>query len=393
MNLCGTFFACLCLSLLLSACSGGAVVFAPTPAPPDASPLRYSHPSGAFSLEVPRQWAAYEQYTTALASASFAPPDDDTPLLTVSVVDLGQAIDAGAFGDVINRYQSQARPDIETYTEQNREALGDGSWRIGGLRLSPSGETEQVNTFIERDGSQLAIIEILVPDDPALAGALEQAINTVEIAPSETLQPTDLSTLAYAKPNSLNFLHVATWTTPDGVFFITGEVSNSGTETVTNLPIEADLLTSDGLSAGGAVADVMGHGIPPGGFAPFSVRFGQGQPSVATNYVLRLGGEGWQNSPDAMIHSADSLAWTDESRFDDISRLVISGEIENVGDQPVRNLRAIITVFDGAQRVIGAAWADVTPQLLAGETVAYTVTVPELGGDPINYIVNVQGTD
>jgi hypothetical protein len=177
------------------------------------------------------------------------------------------------------------------------------------------------------------------------------------------------------------------------VFFITGEVANNGTEIVTNLPISADLLTSEGLSAGGAVADVMGHGIPPGGFAPFSIRFGQGQPSVAADYVLRLGGENWQNRSDQIIRSAESLAWTDESSFDDINRLVISGNVENEGDQPVRNLRVIITVFDGDQRVIGAAWADVTPQLLAGETVAYTVTVPELGGDPVNYIVNVQGTD
>jgi hypothetical protein len=52
----------------LAGCGSGSVMFAPTPAPPDASPLRFDHPGGAFSISVPRLWSIHVQDTTALAS-------------------------------------------------------------------------------------------------------------------------------------------------------------------------------------------------------------------------------------------------------------------------------------------------------------------------------------
>ena len=74
----------------------------------------------------------------------------------------------------------------------------------------------------------------------------------------------------------------------------------------------------------GAVDQVMGYGIPPGGFAPFSLRFGQGQPSLATTYTLTLGGEDWQPaSTEPVIYGQNEMTWTDESRFDSFNRLVI----------------------------------------------------------------------
>lgn len=386
-------FSAILMVILLAACSGGAVIFAPTPAPADASPTAYTHPSGVFSINMPRQWPVYEQYTTNLVSASFAPPNSSETAITVSVIDLGQEIDSQTFGQLIEQYQAQVRPDIETYSEQNREALGDGSWRMTGLRLAPAGGTEQVNTFLQRDGSQFAVLEVVVPEDPVLAGQLELAANTLSLSSISTLSPADFSTLAFVKPASLGFLHVATWTTPEGVFFITGEVANYGASLVSNLPVEAAFLTADGLSAGGAIDTIIGYGIEPGGFAPFSLRFGGGQPSIAQDFTLRLGGETWQNDPDAVIYGANALEWTDVSGFNADGNLTISGEITSVKDSSVYNLRVFVTVFDGQQRVIGAAWADVTPQLLAGESVNYSLILPDLGGDPVNYIIGAQATD
>ena len=69
------------LTLFLTGCGSGAVVFAPTPPPPDLSPLRYEHPSGAFSVVVPRNWPVFTQHATTLAAASFSPPDSGDPLL------------------------------------------------------------------------------------------------------------------------------------------------------------------------------------------------------------------------------------------------------------------------------------------------------------------------
>jgi len=70
--------------LFLSACSGGAVVFAPTPLPPESVPVTYEHPSGAFSLLLPRTWALHEQATAAIASASFTAPNSDVPKKVLS---------------------------------------------------------------------------------------------------------------------------------------------------------------------------------------------------------------------------------------------------------------------------------------------------------------------
>ena len=117
------------LIFLLAGCSGGAVVFAPTPAPPDLSPLHYDHPSGAFSVDVPRQWPVFAQNTTTLAAASFAPPDSLTPPLTFAVVKLSDS--AESFSDILNRYQITIRADLSHYKEVSREAMGDGQGASG----------------------------------------------------------------------------------------------------------------------------------------------------------------------------------------------------------------------------------------------------------------------
>jgi hypothetical protein len=101
----------LALLFMLAGCTGGAVVFAPTPLPADISPLRYMHPGGAFSVVVPRAWPVYEQNTTALASASFVPPGENEPVMTFAVMKPDSAVDTGAFAELINRYQQEVRPD------------------------------------------------------------------------------------------------------------------------------------------------------------------------------------------------------------------------------------------------------------------------------------------
>jgi hypothetical protein len=387
------FFIFLSL-LLLAACESGAVVFAPTALPPDLSPIRYTHPSGAFTVALPRSWALYEQNTTTLASAAFSSPDDEEPSLLFAVINLGREIDSAEFGGLINSYQTQIRSDIESYTEQNREAMGDGSWRLTGLRTMEGGTTEQINTFIEYEGTLIGIIEVVVPEDRDL-DALERIVNSFTVQPTDLLQPSEFTTLAYSKQNSLSILHSSTWITQGGVFFITGEVANYGTVTVANVPVGAGLLTPDGLSAAGALDMVMGHGIPPGGFAPFSLRFGQGQPSIATNFVLHVGSEeeGTQVEilEEGVLIGAGELTWTDASLFDELNRLVIEGEVTNTGERMARQLRATVTVFNAAQQVIGAAFADLSPGTLApGESTSFSILLPELGGEPANYIVNVQ---
>jgi hypothetical protein len=375
------------MSFLLVGCGSGAVVFAPTPLPPDLSPLRYEHPSGVFSLIVPRAWSVHTQNTTTLVSAAFSPPNQDDAQALFTVMNLGETLDSAALGELITRYQTQIRPDAGRYTEQNRSAMGDGSWRMTGLRRTPGGITQQVNTFIEQNGTFIAVMDVALSEN-VTAEDLQLMLNSFTINENAALEQAELTVLAYAVNSSLDILHVDTWTTANGVFFITGEIANTGSATVTDLPITATLRTSDGLSVIQAEDRVMGHGLLPGEFAPFSLRFGQGQPSVATGYELVLGNI---QTGDITIYGANALEWTDESRFTEDGQLMISGDVTNTSTGIIRNLRATLTVFDESQNVIAAAFRDIAPQIAPDETLAWEMGVNEIGGEPARYIVNIQG--
>jgi hypothetical protein len=381
----------LLLVLILSACSGGAVVFAPTPPPPDLSPLLYNHPSGVFSVSVPRNWSVFAQNTTVLAAAAFAAPGADEPALRFAVVNLGKRLDSGELGDLMNQYQTQIRPDAPRYNETGRQAMGDGSWRLTGLRHAEGGLTRPVNTFIQQSGNLLGVIDVLVPDSAAGQSELQAIVNTFSIHNDAPLQTSEASALASVTANSLEIVHVSTWSTGSGVFFITGEVGNYGSTWAENVPVRAVLNTADGLPVAEATDIVMGYGIPPGGFAPFSLRFGQGQSAITAGYELSLGGADWNPGETQTIYGQEALKWSDDSTVESDGRLLINGTVTNDGEDMVRNVRAVVTVFDAAGNVIAAGFSDVTPGLNAGASADFNIAVPEIGGTPVNYIVSVQG--
>lgn len=378
--------------LLLTGCGGGAVVFAPTETPPDLSPLLYQHPSGAFSVVVPRTWPVYEQNTPALALAAFSLPDEIEPLLTIAVINLGESADASTFAELITQYQTQVRPDIAQYTEQDRQAMGDGSWRLTGLRQTVGGLAQQVNTFIIREGTLVAVLDVVVSDDAAHFGEVQAAINALTLNPNVALQAGPLTLLSSAIRAPLDIINVSTWTTPNGVFFITGEVTNLSGAALSEIPIRAVIYAENGLGVAEAIDTVMGYTLPPGGFAPFSLRFGQGQPALTNSYEIFLGGADWLPSTSLSVVSGGQLTWTDESTTTDLGQLVVSGVVTNTSQEMIQNLRATLTVFDVRRRVIAAGFIDLTPaQLAPEESTTFQIIVPELGGEPANYIVNIQG--
>lgn len=384
------FFAIIFL-LILSACSGGgAVVFAPTALPPEIAPNDYAHPSGAFSLLLPRTWTLYEQTTSLFASATFASPNNDTPVVQIAVINLGRDIAGDELGDLMNQYQLQIRPDITRYTEQSRQAMGDGSWRITGLRLSPADETQQINTFIQANGTLLSILEIIVPLDAALQSQTQTIINTFSLADTADLPVSEMAILANVSQSPIQIANLSTWTTANGIFYVTGEVTNSGDFAISELPVRAQLQTQGGESVADAVDIVMGYAIESGGFAPFSIRFGQGQPSNATRYTVSLGSEDYVEQ-NATVIGFPALQWTDETTTTQDGAIFITGTVTNTSEGGVLSPRAIVTLFDEGGRVIGAAFADADMTSLAeGETANFNVLISELGGLPANYVVNVQ---
>jgi hypothetical protein len=399
------------LMILCAGCGSGAVVFAPTPLPPDLSPARYEHPGGAFAVTLPRSWAVYVQNTSILASASFSAAGRSEPILTIAVVNLGAQIEAAAFGTLIDQYQALVRPDVGRYAEQNRQAMGDGSWRMTGLRQVSGGGAQQVNTFIDRDGAWLSVVDVVVPDDALLFEQLQAAVNSILLNTSAPLTPTDVTTLSSVAVTGFSILNSTAWTTPAGVLFVTGEVANYSDQTVTNLPVRVVLITADGVEVAEARDMVMGHGIPPGSFAPFSLRFGQGQPARTTTYRIELG----TPQTGGVVHGTDVLAWTDASSFNSDGQLVVAGTVSNCrvallplqdelvlqptavpdcGTTTVRQPRVMVTVFDSAGSVIAAAFSDLAFDTLApGESAPYQLILPEIGGQPTNYIVSAQAVE
>jgi hypothetical protein len=376
--------------LTLTACEGGAVVYAPTPLPPDLSPMRYEHPSDAFSISVPRDWSVYTQNRPALASAAFSRPSDPNPALTVAVVNLGEAVAPESLGEIMTAYQGEYRPDLLRYREQDRQALGDGSWRLSGVRTVSGGTQQQVNTFIEAAGNLVAVTEVVVSTDAAERDTFEAGINSLRINPDADLQVSGLGSLSFARPVPLDALNVSAWSNAEGVFFVTGEIANYGDIPVSEVPVRVSLLSQEGSIVLEALDTAMGHGIPPGGFAPFSLRFGQGRPAEAAAFSISVDDPNGSVT-ETMIYSNDQLNWTDESQFTDGGDLLVTGTVTNTGSAMLRSPLALVTVFDFEQNVIGAWFAPLLEDRIApGASLPFEVRVSELGADPYNYIVEIQ---
>jgi len=150
------------------------------------------------------------------------------------------------------------------------------------------------------------------------------------------------------------------------------------------------LKTAEGVPIAEAVDTVMGYSLPPGGFAPFSLRFGQGQPAMTSTFNLSLGNADWQSQPDRAVYGPDELTWEDKSSFESDGSMVIEGTVHNISQKPILSPRVVATVFDSNGNVIAAGFVDLTAALNPSDTTAFRILVPEMGGQPANYIVNVQ---
>lgn len=387
MRLAIRFPLILIMLTVLAGCDTGAVVFAPTPLPPDLSPVTVRHPSGAFSMAAPPHWGIYTQDDGAVVSMSFSPPGYDIPALTAAVIQLAAAPDTT---QIAADYQTLHRPDLRRYTETARDNLPDGSWRFGGIRTLSDGTQLPLNTFIRLDGSFVSVVETVVPDDESLRVELERAVNTLAIDPAASLPAAELSALSFVHTSSLEVQNTAAWTNSTGVLFVTGEIANHTAEAIAHMPVRVSLLDANQNVLIEASDVAMGYQVASGGFAPFSLRFGQGQPVDAAGFRVTMG-EQPSRPPDRPVLGAPVLQWTDESLFTAEGHLLVSGTVTNTGNQIARDPIALVTVFDGSGDVIGAWYQALAAREIGpGTSVDYEIRVLELGGGARNYIVDIQ---
>lgn len=377
--------------LLLAGCGSGAVVFAPTPAPPDLSSLRYTHPTGAFTLDVPRTWSVYTRSYSNLATAAFSPPGASEPALVAAVVNTGELASLPA---LINRYQTEIRPDTGRYSEQDRQAMGDGSWRFTGIRQTTGGAVESVNTFIIQAGSALGVLDVVLPPgDTTRFEELERITNTFTVTEATTLEAAGLDPLALVTPGDVVVATLSSWVTEAGVFFVTGEIRNNTPFTLADIPVSVQLFDENGGGLAEARDVVMGYGVPPGGFGPFSLRFGQGQPEAARSFRVLIGDDNWTPDADsaAQVIGGEALTWREEWSLTDDGQLLIEGSVTNTGTVPAAAPLATITAFDDANRIIATAFRQISSEAIApGDSQPYRLVLPELGGSPAAVLVNIQ---
>ncbi len=374
--------------LMIGGCSGGAVQFAPSSILDAEALIRYTHPGGAFTLAIPRAWALYEMNTTLLASTALTPPEGGAPLLMFAVVNAENAFDDAQFEAWITRYASELRLDARRFVEQGRDRLPDGGWRIAGYQRSAAGNLP-VNLFFQRFGSWIGLIEY-TPSNTEPSIVIEQIMNSFTVSTNAALQPTSADTLSAARSSPFTAINVRAWTAPDGALFITGEVVNNTSAVIAPAPVDVQILTSNGTPLTGAADVVMGYGLFPGGFAPFSVRFGEGQANDAAIYSVRIGADGWMPETAAFVGS-NALQWTDQLTAERDGSLLISGDVTNTGDQPLQALRAVATVFDSDGAVIAAGQTEYAESLASGDTRRYEIVLSALGDAAFQYTVSVQG--
>src|SRR5262245_60895642 len=147
------------LAVLLVACDASPVVVVATPVPPDAKFHTYRHPSGVFSLRLPADWSVRDISHGDAVRVEFSPPGNSGLPMTVYVINTGTSLGTTNLLDAINRYQSIINGDPGVYAEVSRNAQGDGSWRLAGVRQTPIGP-RQLNTFLQADKTFLSAIEV-----------------------------------------------------------------------------------------------------------------------------------------------------------------------------------------------------------------------------------------
>lgn len=373
-----------CLMLLLTACQEGAVIFEPTPLPPDLSPLQYQHPSGAFSVRIPRDWALYEQNVPGLVGVSFTPPGASAPAITIGVIKLNTPIEILS---LINQYQTTIRPDAGNYDEQDRQAMGDGSWRLVGVRRPPGGGVQDVNTFFQRDEDTVAVMEIRLSGDATRLNQLEVAANTLIVNNQNTLTPTGINDLAFISPADVRVMNINAWSTLQNVYYVTGEIANFSPQALTNILVNVSLLDDEGAEMVGAADRTMGYVLQPGGYMPFSLRFGAGKPPEANRFSVNIG------TGEALNRPVDdtSITWFDNSTITAEGHLLITGTATNNGTQTLYDPLAVVTVFDNAGRVVAAGFTPIVEGAFpAGDNADFSLRIQELGGSPTNYIVSLQ---
>ncbi|MCZ7543862.1 MAG: DUF3426 domain-containing protein [Anaerolineae bacterium] len=392
----GGLLAAVLLGSLLVGCSSGTVVVVATPAPPDANFQTYAHPTGAFSIRLPPDWAVNDLSTAGAVYVEFSPPGAFRPPLTAYLLNTGAPLTADAFEQAVTAYTNSYHPDQTRYVPQDRVIQADGSWLVPAL-LRAEGRTQQLNTFFAREGPLFAVLEVLIPeDDPALLDTLDAVVDTFVLDPAADLSAGQIVQRAVALDQEATgvvaFAGLYTWTDSQGGFHINGQVVNNDVAPLEFVRVTARLFdAADNQLAelsDFAAADVL----QPGQYAPFSVQFVGGRSPAAVRYELHAAARHAGVAAET-YYGPSNFAIADHADFNERGHLSVSGTVTNTGPFDAHFVKITITLFDDQGRVVATDTAFTAQQQLAvGQSADFQVTFFELGGGATRYLAIAQAT-
>lgn len=370
--------------VVLAGCASDA---GPAPTPQPSRP--YTHPSGVFSMELPPTWLVGDLSSGPALHVTFAPAQAERPLFAVTVLRFEGALDDTAYGATMGAYLRVPRNHSLDIIETS--AMEDGSWRATAVR-NAQGETLPVNIFMQRDGPYFSALEVGVPaDEPFTLALLSLMTNSFRV---NTLAEWPAGTLADLPPGDENLILAAgnlsfgglfPWVAQDGAFRITGLVANHAPYAVQDVRVTARLLDGMGALIQEQTAAVPLSVLLDGEQAPFEVVFPGGWPRMARRYELHA--EAAQaGAALAAFYGPAGFDWEDQAAYDEAGQLHVRGRAWNTGAVSVRAVQALVTVFDGQDRVVGVVIGPVGVEVVApGESVEFDVPLGMLGGEPIRY--------
>ncbi len=384
------------LMFILVACQASPVILVATPIPADSSYHTYHHPSGAFTIRLPADWSIRDVSSGEAVRVEFSPPGNQGLPLTVYVVNTGKVLDAGALLNAINTYQAAVNGDAAVYHELSRNAQGDGSWRLIGIRQTPIGP-RQLNTFLQADKAFLSALEADITDaDETRLSQLRSIINTYRADPTVTLTAAHIEALPGVGVNTssgtLSFGGLLSWTDSEGAFNINGELTNNSSDGLEAVRVTAQMVDAKGdvIAEQGDVIDA--RVLAAGEAAPFSIRFRNGKPSGAVRYELQASARGAQYNLSGYLGPDSFLKGNEIANYDRSGYFVVSGDVVNQIKQPAHAVRVTVTVYDAEQRVVASQSEFVEKSdLLPGESSHYAVTFYQLAGNAARFVTKIDG--
>jgi hypothetical protein len=388
-------FWCLLL-LVTAACQTAPALVAPLNAP-DSGYLTYRHPTGVFTIRLPSDWSIRDVSRESAVRVEFSPPGNSGLPLSVYVVNTGSVLDTPTLLNGINTYQSAFNGNPALYTEISRNAQGDGSWRLVGVRQTPIG-LRQINTFFEADKAFLTVIEADLTDlSPERLTQTQTVINTYRVDTSAVLNAGAVAAIpADAIQNSASgsilFTSLFDWTDNTGGWNINGLLTNQS-----SAPIEAIRITAQLYDTAGRVLAEQANVVPNdvllvNDTVPFTVRFRTGKPAQAIRYEIQASARGADYNLQNYLAPEQFIKGNEKATYNAQGFLSVSGDIVNAAKQPAKFIRVTVTVFDDQNQVVGveSAFAEKS-ELLPGDVTRYEVTFFQLAGSANRFLTKVEG--